>query len=162
MIKNIVIIGLFFMLSCESSENCCTNIEADTLIKVTDNEGNDLLNPENGTIDQSQIKVFYDNEQGTILEVHQPNLDSPKGFKIISPSADNSSFYKIQIFLNTKYINSDNISHTTIKWTEDDIDEIQAQFDRRGNNLTVRKIWINNQLIWELNNEKLITLIKQL
>lgn len=160
MVKKMILICLMFMISCEDSKHCCIIVESDILLKINDSQGNDLLDPNQGNIDHNTIKIFYTTEQIAMQEVNNPNLDSPKGYKFITPSMDNSSFYKVQLFLNSQYLNADKVSYTYIQWSSGDTDKIKAQFDKRNNNFIVSKIWINDQLKWVLNDEKIITIIK--
>lgn len=163
MIKNVFLICLIFVVSCKDSdkEDCCMVVESDMFLNIQDSQGQDLLDPNQGNIDLSIMKVFYNTtEDGSLQEVNNPDLDSPKGYKFITPSMDNSSTYKVQLFLNSQYLNTNNISYTYIEWSPDDTDVIKAQFDKRDNNFIVNKIWVNDQVKWVLNDEKLITLIK--
>lgn len=150
------------MLSCQSNDDdCCIVLESDIFISIQDENGTDLLDPnQDEGIDYNLIKVFYTNEEGTNIEVNNPNLDNPKGFRFITPSMDNSDLYKIQIFLNSEHLGTDNNSYTYIQWTPIDTDEIKTHFTEKNNNLIADKIWINNQVKWGYNDPKLIVITK--
>jgi len=160
MFKNFCLAGLFLFFSCESSENCCVNYEADIFLKVQDSNGKDLLAPDNGIIDSKSIKIFYLTSNDVKQEVNKPNLDSPKGYRVITQAMDNSSDYKIQLFLNTDYINPQNLSYTYVKWNESSTDVIKAEFKRSGNNLSVVKVWVNDVVKWDLSSDRAITIVK--
>jgi hypothetical protein len=160
MFKSLCLTGLFFFISCESSENCCTNYESDVFLKVINSEGKDLLALNQKVIDANVIKVFYLTIDGKMEEVNKSNLDSPKGYKIITPVMDNSSNYKIQLILNSEHLNLQNISYTYLKWSENDTDEFKAEFKKQGQNLMVIKIWVNDELKWDLSGDRVITIIK--
>ena len=160
MLKNICLAALLLFFSCDSSENCCVNYEVDIFVKTRDSTGKDLLAPGNGAIDPDSIKIFYLTGSGEKKEVNKPNLDSPKGYRVIAPSVDNSNDYKIQLFLNADYVDSQNISHTYVQWNAGSTDAIKAEFKRHGKGLSVSKVWVNDALKWEPSKDRVITIIK--
>lgn len=161
--KKIFILLFFSLLSCHGNDdkNCCMNIESDILITLVNSEGLDLLDPSsNGAIDSSNIQVRYEMENGEKKLINDPNFDASKGFHIIDPEETQTDKYSLQLFLNTDYLDEENISYTYIEWSSADIDEIKSQFIRENNNLLVSKVWVNGELSWERINPKIVLILK--
>lgn len=161
--KKIIVIAIILMISCQKNddETCCTQIDADVFISVQNSVGKDLLDESSEAIALNSIKIKYKMKGGDISEVNDPSLDAPHGFYFYNPH-DASDLYKVQIFLNTVYLNNSDISYTYVEWTPNSIDEIRTKFTRTKNTLTAQKIWINDDLVWVHNEgSQLITIVKE-
>lgn len=114
-------------------------------ITVLDQDGNDLLDPENPfAIDLSQVKVYYLlNDVKT--EINRGNLDYPKMFRVIEPGSDMEN-YTISLFMNTE--DDSDITTTYFQWETDNTDVFKSQIRRpRGGSIFNQKTWVNDDLI---------------
>lgn len=152
-------IGLI-VSSCSKETDCCLNISADIDISLENVNGDDLLNPNIGSINLNEINVYFLLEDDSKSLVDEPNLDAPKSYLIKEPETNSADYYKILLYLNTVYLNADNISYTYIEWKTEDIDELKAEFSVSGNSKIVEKIWVNGNLKWEKSSIIGLTIIK--
>lgn len=161
--KKIIILLCFSLLSChvDDNKNCCMNIESDILISLENSQGMDLLDPaSNVSIDTSNIHVSYEMKNGNKKLINDLNLDASKGFHLIEPEETQTDKYGFQLFLNTDYIDKEDISYTYIEWSPTDTDQIKSQFIRENNNLLVSKVWVNGELSWERTNPQIVLILK--
>ena len=140
---------LFFILlamlftSCNSDDNELVIIDTAINISVKDVDGNDLLNTNNpNSLNQNEFKIFYELD-GEQIEVNDENLDYPKGFFVYQHENE----FRIRIFPNT----DKNALYpiTYIKWREMDTDTIKCEIDRNGSSEICKKVWLNNELVWQ-------------
>ena len=146
----------FVLLSCdnEGGESIVKSASAD--FYVEDNQGNDLLNPENeNAIDTTKIKVYYliNGKKVAASEYYAPSnqngaiLTYSKGFFIYGEIIENPSKYAMRIFLNDtpKY---GELAYTYIEWNEQDTDTIVSKITRKGNHyLTSRMVTFNGSVM---------------
>ncbi len=158
--KNILFTFLtLIVFSCDNNEEeCCTNLEADLQISIVNSDGKDLLNPLNGEINVNDFKLYYKNKSGDLVLFDKPNLDTPKGFELITPDNNSNQLYSINLFLNTEYLNN-NTSFTVISWNSEKKYEIKTTFFKGNNSLIVDKIFINNELVIDSGGNRFITII---
>ena len=159
--RKFLITILTIFISCDSTD-CCFNISADIYVSVLDIDNNDILNPDNSSVEinLNEIPIFYQQRSGNKLFVNNTNYDSPKGYDIIVPS-NSSNHYKIKVYLNTDYINDENVSFTYVEWKNGDIDELKAKFSINDKSKTVEKIWVNGILKWKRDpNNDLLIIVK--
>ncbi len=149
--KTYLVLGLFVMslISCKEDEDCCTNIDAGVGIYVLDEDGNDLLNPENkNSIGHSDINISYV-VGDQVVEVNNPNMDTPKGFLILEPEGSFSK-YRLGLTLNT--VEDDVNTITFIDWFDSKRDTIKSNIVRSENSIICTKIWFNESLVWDVND----------
>lgn len=123
---------------------------------VKDNNGVDLLNPNNPeSFNESDIRLFY-LINGNIEEVNNPTADSPRGFLIFEQNESN----RIRIFLN--YSESEELPITYVQWDETDTDTLKCKIRRTSSLVTAEKVWLNDELIWDesSNTEPYYEMIK--
>ena len=109
---------------------------------VRDNDGNDLLNPENpNAYKESDIKLFY-KINGNVEEVFEGNLDNPRHFEIFKHKNE----YRITVGVN--HAKNEDLPITYIQWNEADTDTIKAKFRRTDNLTIIKKLWLNGKQIF--------------
>lgn len=156
--RTIVLLTIFTMLFGCNSDDIINQASLDTGFEfsVVDNEGNDLLNPENPNhFSHSNIKLFY-KENGRYKEVYDANLDYPRNFLIFK----HETKYRIRIFLNDS--ENETQPETMIQWNENKSNIIKAEFYRTSSLVRFNKVWLNDNLIWDSanNSEPYYKLIK--
>jgi len=156
--KAIILILTFITLfGCSSNDNQEQfNFDVGFEFSVTDNEGNDLLNPDNpNSFNESDIKLFYLINEETV-EVYDNNLDYPRNFLIYQ----NSDSYRIRIFLN--YSETEELPETYIQWSETDSDTIKSEINRSNTYVKIQKVWLNDNIIWNSsdNSEPYYQIVK--
>jgi hypothetical protein len=144
-----------FLLSCNKDDNEQVIIDTAINISVKDTEGNDLLNANSlNSLNQNSFKVIYE-INGEQIEVNDENLDYPKGFFVYQHGNE----YRIRVFPNTDKNSSYPITY--IKWSEMDTDTLKCEIDRNGNSEICKKVWFNNELVWQAyDTERFFVIIK--
>lgn len=138
-----------FSFGCNSDEgNGNNNIVIDTFLdfSLVDQNGNDLLNPENANAYlESNIEIYYVNANNEEILVDMPNLDYSKGFFIYQRP---NNKYAIRIFSND--IDDSQITTTLVKWNSTDTDTIKCEIEREGDYyIAISKVWYNDVVKWE-------------
>ena len=150
------------IISCNSSddhnnENSYYNLSTGIDFLVTNQNGDDLLNPNTlNAYSSENIKIFY-LKDGVVEETYNPNFDFPRNFAIVSPEDSGAETYFMRIFLNNSV--SDN-AITYIEWNETDTDTIRANFNNGDNYSMVTKAWYNEELVFDESIYTLFTIIK--
>jgi len=151
---------LFFFLSALFFASCTDDneqviVDTDINISVKDEDGNDLLNPDNSnSLNQNEFKIFYE-INGEQIEFYDENLDYPKGFFVyqhenefrirIFPSTDKNALYLI----------------TYIEWSKMDTDTIRCEIERKESSTICKKVWFNEELVWQAyDTERFFEIIK--
>ena len=151
--KKYVILMISLMIIGCSKDNQNENINAFNLdvgveFSVINSDGEDILNPNNpNAINKSDIKLFYLID-GVKKEVYNSNYDYPRNFKIY----EHQNEYRITIWQNNT--DSEEKPLTFVQWSKDenDIDKIETIYERTSNAVLQRKIWLNDDLLWESNS----------
>ncbi|WP_146810338.1 hypothetical protein [Empedobacter brevis] len=152
---------LFFLTymiitACQSDDNNEQFI-VDTAINIAvkDNDGNDLLNPNNSNaLNQNEFQIIYEID-GKQTVVNDKNLNYPNGFFVYPHEKE----YRIRIFPNTTKNSSNPITY--VKWNKTDTDTIRCEINRSGNTEVCKKVWLNNKLVWEAyDTERFFEIIK--
>ena len=147
-------VTLFGCSSDDSQEQF--NFDVGFEFSVTDNEGNDLLNPENpNSFNESDIKLFY-LINGETVEFYDDNLDYPRNFLIYQ----NSDSYRIRVFLN--YSETEELPETYIQWSKTDSDTIKSEINRSDTYVKIQKVLLNDNIIWNSsdNSEPYYQIVK--
>ena len=146
--KNLIyIIAAIFVIGCSDDDEymvCCnTGTHMDGIeIAVKNENGADLLDPNNPeAYQENNIKLFY-KVDGEIVEVYDSTLDSPRNINIYKHENE----YRIGINLN--YDRNEDQPITYIQWNETDRDTIKAQFHYTGPedsnySFTIENLWFN-------------------
>ena len=145
--KLIFILISISLFSCEKTPSILLDINFEFSVYNSQNE--DLLNPTiTNHYDSTEIKLFYLESDGEIIEVFEPNLDYPRHFRIYKHENE----YRISVSLNFSCIPDNSLTY--IQWNKDDKDTIEAQFERSSGSVLMRKVWFNESEIWEwITNE---------
>lgn len=147
-IKILIFSGILTLFSCDEDSGTGTVISNDVLITVVNKEGEDLLDPSNPeSINIEEIKVFY-LLNGIKTEINRSNLDYPKMFLVTDPDM-NSEYYRILLFLNIE--DDSEITTTYIELKPNIVYEFRSELNRSGNSVTDEKIWLQNELICDVN-----------
>jgi hypothetical protein len=158
--KNLILFTIIFLVtSCNNDKNEPNgfNLDANVNINLRSNEGLDLLNTTK--YNSNNFKVYYkiNNE---FIEQNHSHLDYPRQF-IIDTQRNPITMI---LFLNSSSIETYPI--TVIKWNETESDTLKTSFRRGSGNdgqfVICEKIWLNNILVWEINNknERQISIVK--
>ena len=81
------------------------------------------------------------------LGVNYPNSDNPRGFTIY----EHISEYRIGISMN--YSEAEEFPVTYVQWNEFDTDTLKCKIYRTNSLVTVEKVWLNDELIWDARDE---------
>lgn len=165
--KSIIFLIFTIFFSCSndeenSQEKINLNMEVDLMLKNTSNE--DLLNPAtNEFFPFDEIKLYYI-INGVKQEVNDNNLDLPRNLELVNGNSGNV----LAIFtnsLNNKLISEqngikivENITYLELSKTSTDTIKTYAKM-KRGN-ISITKVWYNDQLVWDAETGGLITIIK--
>lgn len=152
----LLLITLVSLVGCSSDEgeNCCTIIDTGVSIKYLTEEGENLLEIEEGfTI--SDITVYHRiNKQW--VKYFEGNLDHPKGLRI--EDREDGKYLKVFVSSTT---DDQGYSQTKLEFSDSDFDVIQAAVDKAHNNTILTKVWYNGELKWEGNqSDRIIEVVK--
>lgn len=140
--------------SCKENEQPhFVNIDRMAFITVVDEQGNNLLDPnQDGAFDPKDIKIFYERD-GEMEEFYEGHLDMPRNFRIDPPEF--GSDYLIALVLDSE--------KTVIQWNEAEADTIQAEIHDAGASIMVQKVFYQGQLMHELPamSRREFTIIKE-
>ena len=124
-----------------------TNISNEVRITVLNQDGEDLLDPDNpSAIDLDQVKVYYE-LNGVKTEINRGNLTYPKMFRIEEPGY-NTDKYRVLLFMNIE--DDSEITTTYFKWNSERTDVFKSLVERpKGSNGSVygKKTWFNDEVI---------------
>ena len=83
-----------------------------------------------------------------VNEVYDSNMGYPRNFMIYQHENE----YRIRVFMNDTETSDKPITY--IQWNINDTDTIEAVYERPGNSVLKRKVWLNEIEIWDwLTNE---------
>lgn len=68
---------------------------------------------------------------------------------LVSSPEGNRNKYNISLFLNIE--DPASITTTYFEWNKDTTDVFEAEVSRNNNNTRVTKVWLNNNLIWDIS-----------
>lgn len=141
---------LLIFQSCSSDEPQQVNIDSAVDIRVSDAEGNDLLDPSSeaeAAIDVDRINIFHI-VGGEEIKVSIPRADSPKGFALLYPEGEHT-MYRLRVFLNGETGGGNTTASTIIEWSGHDRDVIIGNFSKGDNFLICTRIWFNGETVWD-------------
>lgn len=151
----IYILTLLLSTSCGSDENDQVIVDTDINVSIKNSDGVDLLDSANPhSYREDSIKLFYI-KNGEEVEVFDADMDYPKGFFIYKHENE----YRMRIFPNID--KSEEFPLTYIKWNETTIDTIKCIIERKSNSQICKKVWFNNESVWEAyETERFFEIIK--
>ncbi len=134
------------MASCKKESSYTFSKDIKIEILLTDGDGEDLFNPESYFYyNKESIKIFY-LINGEEVEMNNERLNPPRNFFINYIDAR----HRMQLYPNHNA--SEEFPVTIIKWNSSKKDFIKCGFERNSNSITCNKIWLNDELVWELNS----------
>lgn len=151
--KKIILTCIFYILiACDQKgENCCENVNIDIGFDFSfhDINNTDLLDPNNTSsiYDFNALKV-YDLINGERVNVFNENFDAPRGISLLEPEAGIES-YSIRLFFNHTIDNEFN--KRILVWNDQLEDEFKAQFTYNENQITLKKVWVNDRLVYDVS-----------
>ena len=148
--RNFILLLMISFFSCNSNDEnqpSATNIDAVVRFYVLNNQGDDLLNPNNqNSIDTDNLKI-YEIINGEEVEVNNPNMDAPKGFWISPPEG---KFDKYRLSLTLNILEDSNTTITLLKWSESDLDSFKAELEKGEDYINCKKIWVKDIKVWDM------------
>jgi hypothetical protein len=158
----LIIISVFFGFSCSEDEsNVATHISTAVTITVLDQQGADLLDPDNlNGIRTDKIKIFHKID-GELIEYFEGNMDCSKGFNIFNPKEIefNEHYVFCLLMTDASYYTAElNLNPITyIQWKETDLemDKVQCQYRHTDNSTVCIKVWYNDDLVWDAEEQGL-------
>lgn len=145
-----LIFSFFMFVSCKKPESI-TGVTIDTYVDLflKNSNGQNLLNPTTpGYFSSDQIRIYYIQNEKKV-EVYNPNLDFPRGFKI-SKNEGNSEYF-IRVFQNDVYVDKEKVT-TYIQWRSDLEDTLQTQISKSNSStIFTAKIWYNGKLKYDVD-----------
>jgi len=141
----LMLISAMMLFSCQKEKESFI-VDIGIEITVSDENGNDLLNPSNqNSFNEQNIKI-YDLINGVVEEVYYPNYDNPRCFSIV----EKDGIYRMMLSPNAN--EKDEFPVTYIKWNETDTDTIKCSISRGDNYVVCTKVWYNETLMWDGDN----------
>lgn len=129
-------------MSCKNdNEICCVVISLGADISLTNNAGDDLLNPESpNSFKKNSIKVY-----------HLINGEEKRAGNDDLIYEDANGIFRYRTFVN--YEGNDEYPITYIDWSETDRGTIKSEISKNGSNIIAIKFWYNGELVWDAENE---------
>ncbi len=139
----LLILGVCMISCSDDEENCCTNVDIAISIKYLNENGDNLLEFENGGMNFADINV-YQKVNNEWVRYSEGGSDYPKGIQIIE--REDGKYLRITP---STVIDNGNYSETKLEFSESDSDIIKTKIDKSNGNTVVTKVWYNEQLKWE-------------
>ncbi|PKD17009.1 hypothetical protein APR41_06110 [Salegentibacter salinarum] len=145
-----LLIFSFFIISCEKDEPtyCCTIIDSSIDIKFIDSEGNNLLGEEN-QFEETDISVYN--------KIDGEWKISPENTFLVE--RENEDY--LRVFANLESTDTQ-ISELKLEFPDNEFDILKTEISSQNANTFVTKVWYNDELKWETDNnsERIIEVIK--
>lgn len=143
----IIFIAFALMISsCKKESDYTFNKDIKIEILLSDDEGEDLFNPESFFYyNKVSIKIFYLID-GQEVEMNNERLTPPRNF-FLNYVQDR---HRMQLYPN--HDATEEFPVTLIKWNSSETDTIKCSFDRSSSTIICNKIWLNDELVWELTS----------
>ena len=151
--KKLLMLLLFplLMAACTKEEKC-VDISNVMSICVSDELGNDLLDPSSASpqaVDTSKLNLYYVRNGKEVL-FYRPYLDYPKGLSVYPPGG-NHTRYQLDVGVNIE--SEERITTSILKWEDGHRDVFKAEIYRNGSIVHLHKVWVNDSLIWDPANK---------
>ena len=130
--------------------DCCTIVDIDISVYLTDSTGHDLLNPANpGSFNKEDITVYYVKEsdgKSVLSEQNNFNIysDSHSYFLYLFPYDDKLVYHPL----------------TLIEWKKYNTDTLMCDFQRTENKDICTEIWLNGDQVWLAGTPRAIHIVK--
>ncbi|MDR7128592.1 hypothetical protein J2X69_000924 [Algoriphagus sp. 4150] len=150
-----VLIPLIIGLSCNGQEEpCgCTNIDTSFSFEVVNKENVDLLDPKNPeSIKVSDFDVYF-LLNGEKVKVFDPRISHMSSFPRITEPEPLAGVdrYILHVILNSS--ENEELPTTYLEWKDGTIDILEAEFSYMSNSVIVKKLWLNEDLIWDMRRD---------
>lgn len=152
-IKISLLLFLFSILGCSSTTNDNGHIpppDASFRFLYTDQNGEDLLNPEHpDSWDEENLGLYY-LRNGSKVQMYEANLDNPKGLNIYH--SEDRQRYILRLWV-SPYL-EENTSITFLEFPDGSFDtlEVQGQINEYDE-IDPQKLWYNSNFKWEKGSE---------
>lgn len=152
-LKIVVLFSSLFLLSCCSEKDCCAPApyEHNVSMMVVDNEGNDLLDPNNSNgFNHTAIRVYEIYEGDTTL-IQKGIETGMYGFVITSPRGRPFDKYVLEViyaYLPNWKVGSEN-AKVLIQWNDTKSAILDAKFEKIGTTSYLTQIDYNGKKVWE-------------
>lgn len=134
------------MSSCEEKLCGCTVMDIGTVIIVSDQKGQNLLDPDTpGHFVEQDIRIYFLRD-GKREEVFHSNLDAPRSFSIETYGSDNELAMKLVPDIETK---GTGVTTTIIQWNDSEEDTVACEVRNNDNGVFVTRVWYNNDLAYD-------------
>lgn len=143
-----ILVLMISLYSCKKNNDAVFD-ETGFDITYFDQNGNDLLDPNNPkSYKESNIDIYYLLD-GIKVKQYQENLQSPEFFFISNEIRENKHF--MVLHPNRKSLDENNRAITYINFGNNEEDKVECEFQTYENssNIQVVKIWYNNELKWQ-------------
>ncbi|WKV10530.1 hypothetical protein [Marivirga harenae] len=133
-------------MSCKEDNITNDRIEIDMYFSLVDQNGNDLLDPNNANhIKESDIKLTY------FMDSSLQNPESSKELRFLNEKKD--GLYMLSLVPN----HTDNYEKpiTHVEWGDFKKDTLKASVARSQGILAFAKVWLNNELIYDPSDREL-------
>ncbi len=153
--KNVIVLttSIFLLFSIPGCIrfDCCTDISKVLDVKYQNDKGDNILS------EKSKVVVCYDikGEAVKVQDLKSETASDKVGFRL---SGKNSDVF-LSLFVSDYVING--LSTTYITADDYPTDTIKCEHKKSGSSYFLGKIWLNNKLVLENNNENwTVTIIK--
>lgn len=148
--RQLILLLMISFFSCNSNDEnqpSATNLDVGVSFYVLNENGEDLLNPNNqNSIDITNLKI-YELINGEEVEINNPNSDAPKGFSVVSPEG---KYDKYRLDLTLNILEKSNTTITLLKWSESDLDSFKTELEKGEDYIICKKIWVNDIKVWDM------------
>ena len=153
--KNLLIgCFLFALISCEKQTMlCCTVIDTAIDIVYKNTAGEDLLNPDTeGHLGGAMDIRTYSLKNGAKTGGFYGNLGRPAHYHI--NWSEEGSIHILRLHFDTYPENFDGNQTTMfIRYKDGSEDKFVGEFnENRRNNTLLQRVWLNDELVWDINS----------
>lgn len=131
-------------------------IESSIGLLVSDDQGNDLLNPTSTSpkaVDFAKVKLYFI-RNGKEELYDRKNSDIPRGLRLLTPKAYNIPRHELMVHLDCEL--GEKISTIILDWGDGRRDVFKTEFYRPESSASIfmKKVWLNDELVWEREKAK--------
>ena len=138
--KSIILTGIILLgiLSCDSSDNCCTLIDVDVRIHYQTPASENLINSSDD-FDASKIRIYY-KEDDEYDYVFYGNYTYPNMHYVYE---DENEDLILTVFASNRY--QGNFSTTLIELNPNVVDTLLCEFELDSNREICKNVWLNGE-----------------